>query len=191
MECELNELRDQDLLLKIAGEDPAQAESAVAELIMRHRRVVYGSALRACGGNVHLAEEAFQETFIRFVSWLARGRHALGPDLVPLLVLFAKRTALDIMRQEYRHVPTASEEEVSAIEEPSFDEDPALLPRLLDVLDPRSRMIIELSFMQGLSAVEIGDKLDLTAANVRVIRHRAIQAMRLESQRREKSERDL
>lgn len=49
--------------------------------------------------------------------------------------------------------------------------------KALSVLDERSKQIIVLRFFEGLSAEETGDRLGLSAGNVRVIQSRAMKAM--------------
>jgi DNA-directed RNA polymerase specialized sigma24 family protein len=42
----------------------------------------------------------------------------------------------------------------------------------------RSRDVIRYAFVEGQSASEIGSRMDMTEGNVRVVRHRALEALR-------------
>jgi RNA polymerase sigma-70 factor (ECF subfamily) len=52
------------------------------------------------------------------------------------------------------------------------------LLRCLDALEARARRVIVLSFHEDRSAEEISSELALSAGNVRVMRHRALAALR-------------
>jgi RNA polymerase sigma-70 factor (ECF subfamily) len=52
------------------------------------------------------------------------------------------------------------------------------LTRCLARLEERSRLVVALSFQEGRSAEEVAARLGTTAGNVRVIRHRALAALR-------------
>ena len=54
----------------------------------------------------------------------------------------------------------------------------AYAQELLEQLDPRSREIIRLTYFEGLSAVEIAKRLALQPGNVRILRFRALEALR-------------
>jgi RNA polymerase sigma-70 factor (ECF subfamily) len=182
MARELNKASTEELLLLASGpaEEPLLA-LVVAELVMRYKGVVYNHALRICGGNRALADETFQETFLRLFEWL-RSRHDKGTlhTFPYLLSVFTKRVAIDLMRRENRQTPTGSLHEAEALpatEEPSF-ETRAYVVELLEMLDDRSREVIRLTYFDELSAVEIAQKLGLSPGNVRVLRFRALEALR-------------
>jgi RNA polymerase sigma-70 factor, ECF subfamily len=175
------------LLSSEPADEHVQAE-AVAELVTRYKALVYNRALRMCAGNRALADDVFQETFLRLFSWLRnrRGRPPLH-TFPHLLSTFVKRTAVDLMRKEKREVPTATFEDALSVatqEEPNW-ETRAYALELLEVLDSRSRKVVELSYIQGLSALEIAKVLKVTPGNVRVLRFRALEAMRARKQQDE------
>lgn len=177
--------------LLLLASDPADEQvlaEAVAQLVTRYKGLVFDHALKICGGNYALADEVFQETFLRLFSWL-RDRRGKPPlhTFPSLLAVFIKRAAIDLMRKETRKSSTATLEEaleVPATEEPSWDAKAYAL-ELLESLDSRSRQVVELTYFHGLSAVEIAKKLALTPGNVRILRFRALQAMRTRKERDE------
>jgi RNA polymerase sigma-70 factor (ECF subfamily) len=52
------------------------------------------------------------------------------------------------------------------------------LMHCLGLLDERSRLVVSLSFQQGRPTEEVAARLQTTAGNVRVIRHRSVAALR-------------
>jgi len=54
----------------------------------------------------------------------------------------------------------------------------AALLRCLGSLGDRARRVLELSFHDELESEEVAERLELTRGNVRVIRHRALAALR-------------
>jgi RNA polymerase sigma-70 factor, ECF subfamily len=189
MARELTKASTEELLLLASGpaKEPLLA-LAVAELVTRYKGVVYNQALRICGGNRALADETFQETFLRLFEWL-RSRQDKGTlhTFPRLLSVFTKRAAIDLMRRENRETPTGSRYEAEALpaeDEPSF-ETRAYAVELLEMLDDRSREVIRLTYFDGLSAVEIAQRLSLTPGNVRILRFRALEALRAMQQRDE------
>jgi RNA polymerase sigma-70 factor (ECF subfamily) len=172
-----------DELLALAS-TPADAEilpTVVAELVNRYKGVVYNLALRICKNNRDLAEDVFQETFLRLFRWLRERQGAPMLHSFPkLLSIFAKRTAIDLMRKQRLQTPTASMEQAEALpleEGPSW-ETKAYVLQLLEGLEPQSQEVIRLTYFDGLSAVEIGQRLGLTPGNVRILRFRALHGLR-------------
>jgi RNA polymerase sigma factor (sigma-70 family) len=177
-----------DELLALASA-PAEGEilpAVVAELVNRYKAVVYNQALHICRNNFGLADEVFQETFLRLFTWLRdrRGTEVLH-TFPKLLSVFTKRAAIDLMRKELSQTPTASMEQAEAL---PLEDGPdwatrAYILQLLEGLEPRSREIIRLTYFDDLSAVEIGRKLHITPGNVRILRFRAIDGLRKMAER--------
>ena len=68
-----------------------------------------------------------------------------------------------------------------AVRSVSFDIRPGetmALVRCMAALELRGRMVVMLSFFEERSAQEIANALETTAGNVRVVRHRAVAALR-------------
>jgi RNA polymerase sigma factor (sigma-70 family) len=167
------------LLLASSSAKEPQLAQAVAELVTRYKGIVYNQALRVCGGNRALADEVFQETFLRLFTWLRsrKERHTLH-TFPRLLSVFTKRAAIDLMRRETREMsPSDTEAWWAPVEGEVNWETKAYLLELLEWLDERSQEIVKLTYFEGLSAVEIGRKLGLSPGNVRILRFRALQAL--------------
>lgn len=169
-----------ELLSRVcAPRSEAEFAHAVGELIFRYKDLVYAQALRISRGDRALADDVFQETFIRLFTWL-KARRGARPlhSVAGLLKVMARRAAIDLLRKDRLPVgePQAEEE---AEPEDEWRLDTMLYAReVIEELDLRSRNVLYLTFAEGLSAVEIARRLDLTSANVRVLRFRAIQRIR-------------
>jgi len=168
-------------LISAPPDDGTLAE-AIGTLVSRYRSVVYGQALRVCRGNQDLADEVFQETFLRLFKWLRdRGSREPLHTFPRLLASFAHHAAVDVMRRELREAPTASEAEAWNVPAEGKEVDyetRVYLVYLLEHLDPRSKAVLELSYLQDLSAPEVGERLGLSPGNVRILRFRALEALR-------------
>lgn len=165
--------------------DPADADGfarAMSALVDLNKIAGYRRAMRLCRGNRALADEVFQESFVRLFTWLGQHREALTSEDFPrLLSAFVSRTAIDAMRRERHQTPTASDVEARLVR--ADDKEPAWLARqdadrLLGLLDARSRTVIELTYLEELSANEIAERMGLSASNVRILRHRALRFLR-------------
>lgn len=161
-------------LLKEASEPGNEVNfaNAVGELVMRYKSVVYSQALAVCSGNRSLADDVFQETFLRLFSWLKRRKGRPLHSFARLLHVFSKRAAIDLIRKN--KMPEA---ELSSELRESW-EDRLYLAELLELLDDRSQQVLHLTYFEGLSAPEIAKTLNLKAENVRILRFRALQAIR-------------
>lgn len=112
----------------------------------------------------------------------ARAGHIEEPQHLDRFVLgTCRNVARRVRERETRTVPVAGEEleqRVGAFE-PSVEriETPALL-RCLRKLDERARSVVLLSFQAENETDEIARALQLSAGNVRVVRHRALADLR-------------
>ena len=151
---------------------PVFAE-AIAELVKRYKSVVYRQALSVCANNRSLADDVFQETFLGLFQWL-RNRQT-GPPLhsfARLVHVFSKRAAINLMRRE-----RATEALPERVIDPKW-EDRIYVTELMESLDDRSREILRLTYFEGRSAAEIAKLLKIKPGNVRVLRFRALEALR-------------
>jgi RNA polymerase sigma factor (sigma-70 family) len=171
-----------DELLRLAsgGASPEDLGQAVAMLVTRYRGIVYNHALHVARGNRALADDIFQDAFLRLFTWLRDRKGSQPLHSFPRLVsVFAKRAAIDLMRKEIRATPTGSEAETLFL--PSGEEDlesRAYIYELLEHLDERSRKILIFTYFEGLTALEIAQKMRLEPGHVRILRFRALEALR-------------
>ena len=158
--------------------------NAVAELVLRFKGVVFAQALHICRHNQALADDVFQETFMRVFQFLRdrRGRPSLY-SFAGLLKVLSRRAAIDIMRREDRAMPTQPQEPESwePVDDRFADQiDVALYAKqLLDELDDRERKVIQMSYLEGMNSREIAERLNLKPGYVRQIRFRALERIRM------------
>jgi RNA polymerase sigma-70 factor, ECF subfamily len=127
-------------------------------------------------------EELTQDVMLRFVEALRTGAVA-EPDRVGGFVLGICR---NLARERARLTERRAELWAQFGEAlASLDDEPAVasyqLAQLEDCLSQitqRSRDVLRGSFVDGRSAAEIASQLGLTESNVRVVRHRALEALR-------------
>jgi len=165
-------------LVAAAGAGDHRAEAA---LCGRFAPAVRTFARRRLRGEDAIAEFA-QDVFLRFVEALRAGAIA-EPERVGGFVLgICKNIARERARTQERRA-LLWEQFGSALA--SIEETPELasyqLAQLEDCLSQmaqRSRDVIRHAFIDGESAAEIAARLAMTEGNVRVVRHRALEALR-------------
>ena len=108
------------------------------------------------------------------------------PDKVDRYVLGTCRNSVQRMQTTDARLQPMPEEDLTEVLDESAltaatsaDEPPmSALFRCLDALDSRAKKIVHLTFQAERSTEAIAAELDLTPGNVRVLRHRAIGALR-------------
>ena len=105
------------------------------------------------------------------------------PDRVVSFVLGASRQmVIDRRRGETRRqrilATFAADLPPSEVSGDRYTLDSARLRRCLEVLPQRERTIVLMSFYDERSAADVGSEVGLSAANVRVVRHRSIERLR-------------
>ena len=170
----LKELSTDELLnLAARADQETTFAEAVAELVLRYKNIVYRQALSICRHDPSLADDVFQDTFLRLFTWLKRrSGKPLFHSFPGLLKVFAQRAAIDLMRKQ---IPETKMPELQA----GPDIETALYAHeLLETLKGVQRDVVSLTYFDDLSAKEISARLGLTPENVRVLRHRALEKIR-------------
>jgi len=143
--------------------------NAFSELVRAHAQGVLHVIYRMCG-DMHVAEDAAQETFIQ--AWLRLGSYRPGTSLRNWLYRIAVNTAIDMLRKEKRILPGAVED-LRLV-------DPGLGPEALVAKSERvetvreavlalpdaSRAVLVLREYEGLSYREIAEALDIPVGTV-------------------------
>ena len=152
------------------------AEEAFTELVQRYLAMVYSTALRRVGGDVHLAQDVTQTVFIS----LARKASTLRnhASLAGWLYVSTHRATAEVVRREQRrkqHEASAHSMNLASMSD-APPVDPAALRPLLDdalvELKSDDREAVGLRFFAQHSFAEIGAALRITeeAARKRVSR---------------------
>jgi RNA polymerase sigma-70 factor, ECF subfamily len=154
--------------------------TAFAELMTRHQRLVYGY-LRARVMQRSDADDLTQEVFLR--CYEARARFDTGALIQPWLLGIARNLLREWARQHRRRREVAWTELCLELEEspvPDVAADPALeaLPECLAQLGPSAREAIELHYRGDHRLAEIAAWQHRSEGAVKLLLHRARQALR-------------
>jgi RNA polymerase sigma-70 factor (ECF subfamily) len=172
---------DGELARRVIEAAPGIDREAEAELYRRFARRVrlYG---RRHLRDAHLAEDLMQQVMLVTLDALRRGR-LREPERIASFVLGTCRMSLiDLKRTAARRdrllerygedlIPDDPREPASAL-------DRERLIGCLERLSERERSVIVASFFDGDDAQDVGSALNVSAGNVRVIRHRALERLR-------------
>jgi RNA polymerase sigma-70 factor (ECF subfamily) len=127
-------------------------------------------------------DEATQDVFLRFVQALRAGQVTEAPRVGGFILGICRNLARERARTQERRAELFAEFG-SALA--SLQDEPELakyqLAQLEDCLSQvtqRSRDVIRHAFVEGASAAEIATKLEMSEGNVRVVRHRTLEALR-------------
>jgi RNA polymerase sigma-70 factor, ECF subfamily len=182
---------DEKLLLSYRSErDPQVFE----ELVHRYEKEMYGY-LRHYLGNVQMAEDVFQQTFLQV--HLKCGQFEPGRKVRPWLYTVATNQAIDYQRRNRRHRMTSLDrvargsenEEVGALAEslggteisPASDAESAeqydALRRAVDALPDSYRQVVMLIYFQGMKYREAAQILSVPVGTVKSRLHAAMQKL--------------
>jgi len=169
------------LAQRIMAVAPGRDRDAEGELYRRlaPRVRLYGlKHLRDAAAAADLAQDVLVMTLQRLRSGEIR-----EPDRVVSFVLGASRQmVIDRRRGETRRqrilATFAADLPPSEVSGDRYTLDSARLRRCLEVLPQRERTIVLLSFYDERSAADVASEVGLSAANVRVVRHRSIERLR-------------
>lgn len=142
---------------------------AFDELLLRHQREVH-SYIYFIVRNRQLAEDIFQETFVKAIMTIKQGRYTENGKFRAWIMRIAHNLTIDHFRQE-RNENTISNDEMetdllnqaslcdSTIEEQLVNEQIVKdVRRLVTFLPDTQREVLEMRYYQGLSFKEISEK---------------------------------
>lgn len=149
----------------------AGESDAVRAVYREYGRLVY-AVCRNQLGDPQLAEDAAQQTFLK--AW--RSAHTVDPgrDLAPWLATIARRTAIDVYRQEHRQASSDLDDVPAA--HPALVQEPVAIERTydawqvrqaLDELPADERQIIQLQHLEGLSQTAVAQRLGVPVGTVK------------------------
>jgi RNA polymerase sigma-70 factor (ECF subfamily) len=167
---------DQELVHAIAVRGN-EARGAETELCRRFAPRIRLYGLR------HLRDEEgardLVQSVLAAVLQAARAGRIEDPQRLDRFVLGTCRNCALAARRSAGRTRPAAEELIAGLEAPAPEPlDKRALMGCFDRLDLRAKQIVMLSFQQEQSADQIACGLETTAGNVRVLRHRALSALR-------------
>jgi len=143
--------------------------NAFSELVRTHAQGVLNVVYRMCG-NMQLAEDAAQETFIQ--AWLRLPSYRPQSSLRNWLYRIAVNTAIDMLRKEKRILPNAVEDLSLVDSRPGPEsmvvssERADLIQEAISMLPEASRAVLVLREYEGLSYQEIAEALEIPVGTV-------------------------
>jgi RNA polymerase sigma-70 factor (ECF subfamily) len=171
------DLNDAELVLQIGTEGNRSAE---AELFRRMAPRIRLYGLRHLR-NEHAADDLTQQVLITTLEALRTGR-LREPEKLPSFVLgICRMTVLDLRRGARRreHLLEQFGQDLLAPVQPCMRHlDYGQLTRCVQNLKERERAVVVMSFYDEQTGADVANFLGVSEANVRVIRHRAIQQLR-------------
>jgi len=143
--------------------------NAFSELVRSHAQGVMNVVYRMCG-NMQVAEDAAQETFIQ--AWLQLPSYRQKSSLRNWLYRIAVNAAIDMLRKEKRIFPNAVEDLRLMDSNPGPEtqfvsaEQAELVQGAITTLPEASRAVLILREFEGLSYKAIADALDIPVGTV-------------------------
>ena len=168
------ELADEELVRRIArgGGDRRAAEDVLCRRFAP-RIHVYGLRHLRDGER---ARELVQVVLVGVLEAARAGRIEEPAQLVRFVLGTCRNAAIRLREKDRRHELGLDVETLAAPEPARIDA--GALVRCFDRLEARARQVVMMSFQEDRSADEIAGALGTTAGNVRVVRHRALAALR-------------
>ena len=169
------DMSDADLAQRIAtGHREAEAEMCRR---MAPRIRLYGlRQLRSATA----ADDLVQQVLLKTIEALRAGRLRASEKLAPYVLGTCRMTVLDLRRNAQRQQQLLEEFGQILVPDqppmPSVDDNQ--LARCVQALNERERSIVVMTFYDEQTAAQAAGFLDISEANVRVIRHRAIKQLR-------------
>ena len=159
------EVNETELVNKAQSGD----RNAFSEVVRNHAQGVMNVIYRMCG-DVHIAEDAAQETFIQ--AWLHLSTYRPQASLRNWLYRIAVNAATDMLRKEKRILPNAIEDLQLTDGQPgpellvSQQERIVMVQKAVLSLPEASRAVLVLREYEGLSYQEISATLDIPIGTV-------------------------
>ena len=169
------ELSDADLAQRIAA-GHREAEAEVCRRMGPRIRLYGLRHLRSAAA----ADDLVQQVLLKMIEALRAGRLRESDKLAPFVLGTCRMTVLDLRRRARRQEELLAEFAADLVpaQPPMPQLDGEQLARCVQMLEERERTVVVLTFYDEQSAAEAAGFLGISAGNVRVIRHRAIQQLR-------------
>jgi RNA polymerase sigma-70 factor, ECF subfamily len=171
----LETLDDTDLVSQIAA---GNVEGPVAELYRRHSSRLYRYGFHMLG-NSGLAEEVVQETFVRL--WRTAGRFdSARASVSTYLIVVARSVAADIGRRPSSRPYLPFEEARLPHQGDNVDEilESLMIREAMDTLGPAHAQVLRLAQNEGLTQIQIAQRLGLPLGTVKTRMFHGMRALR-------------
>lgn len=145
-------------------------EQAVKSVYNRYSGAVYSLSLSILR-DPELAADATQQTFIK--AWRSAAKFEVDREFAPWIYAIARRTAIDIYRRESRSRPSEDVDTVALAPSMELIWEVFEVRAAVDQLSDEEREVIKMSHFEGLTHVEMAEKLDIPIGTVKSRSHRA------------------
>ena len=168
-------LDDADLAPRIADGD-REAEAELCRRMAPRIRLYGLRHLRSATA----ADDLVQQVLLKTIEALRAGRLRASEKLAPYVLGTCRMTVLDLRRnaQRQQHLLEEFGQILVPDQPPMPSVDDKQLARCVQALNERERSIVVMTFYDEQTAAQAAGFLDISEANVRVIRHRAIKQLR-------------
>ena len=162
-------MRDERELIRRAGQGD---QEAFRQLVETYQAPAYRLALRMCGGDAALAEDAAQEAFL--AAWRGLPRFRGDSRFSTWLYRLTTNAAIDWLRREKRHRGMDDVTELELPDDGPSPQDQAeqaeaqqAVRRALSRLSEEHRQVLLLRYMQELDYAEIAAALEISEGTVK------------------------
>lgn len=149
---------DSELLLRIVAVDDRQAFEAI---LIKYQSPIRAFFRKMCGGDLELANDLSQETFLKAY----RGIHSYNSQAKFLTWLYAiaKNVFFEHLRREDKFEELVEDQNAATIQSDSHLD----IAKAMLQLDPEERMVLTLSYAEGLSQTEVAELLNMPLGTVK------------------------
>ena len=163
---------DSELLARILVEDDREA---FAVLLKKYQSPIRAFFRKMCGGDEALADDLAQETFLNAYRGIARFQG--GSQFLTWLYAIAKNVFYEHLRRRQPAEELVDDETTAGsyqmVKDVSLD-----ISKCMLLLNPEERMILSLSYADGLSQVEVAEVMSLPLGTVKTHTLRAKEKLR-------------
>jgi RNA polymerase sigma-70 factor, ECF subfamily len=172
------ELTDPELVARIGTGSDREAEAVLFRRMAPRVRLYGLRHLR----DAHAADDLAQQVMITVLLAL-RDRRVQDPEKLPSFVMGTSRMCvLNLRRGALRKqnlLETFGSEFATTFEHSTLHLDEQRLTECVQTLREREKAVVIMTFYDELSGADVSGFLGISEANVRVVRHRAIQLLRI------------
>ena len=174
----LGRLSDKELCGLIAGKNPAESEAAFTVLYERYSRRIHAYCYRILSNNED-AEDAFQETFLRFHRTIRNGSRMT--NVSGLLFTIARNLCINLKKKNTRWAADPVEHDTLSDRDEAYEKRELLelIKTSLELINPDYREAFVLREYNGLSYKEIAEVLEITLPTAKIRVFRAKEKIRL------------
>jgi RNA polymerase sigma-70 factor, ECF subfamily len=158
-------------------------EQKLEDMYAAHADAVFRYILGRTFGDVHLAEDLLQETFLR--AWRTPELRSGAPETCHAwLVTVARNLVIDRLRRRGRRLEETGADELPQLASSRCDIDRVVtmltLQKAMAKLTPRRREVLVRTYFQERSLTEVAAALDIPVGTVKSRLYEALRALRIE-----------